>query len=205
MLRTRFLPAAGWLAWGLLCSAALTVQAGEDEAGVVHIRKPAATVRAQSDGIRQAVCETGMPGGNCPTCPGGAACPMCNGNHCAWRTSDFGGYGSRGHGCWHGKHGSWCDSHDCTGQDMINYFRCKFGYFIPTGCGGAGCPPCGKYGRVYPLDPNYFDQRDGQAWAAQGYGVPVAVPLAPVVAHQWNYSWGTPASRLTPISRIAPY
>ncbi|MBS0203942.1 MAG: hypothetical protein JSS49_13640 [Planctomycetes bacterium] len=88
-------------------------------------------------------------------------------------------------------------------QAMVDYFRCKFGYFIPTGAGGAGVPIVGKYSRVYPQDPYYFDQRDGQAWGAQGYGMPMAVPLAPVVGHAYNYSWGSPSSRLTPISRPA--
>ena len=78
--------------------------------------------------------------------------------------------------------------------------RCKFGYFIPTGCGGAGCSPFGAYRMVYPVDPSYFDQRDGQVYAASGYGGPVAVPIAPVVEHTYNYGWGVPSSRLTPIS-----
>ena len=86
---------------------------------------------------------------------------------------------------------------------MVDYFRCKFGYFIPTGAGGAGVPLAGKYSRVYPQDPYYFDQRDGQAWGAQGYGVPLAVPLAPTVGHTYNYGWGIPSSRLTPVSRPA--
>ena len=86
---------------------------------------------------------------------------------------------------------------------MIDYFHCKFGYFIPTGAGGVGVPPFGKYARVYPQDPYYFDQRDGQVWGAQGYGLPMAVPLAPTVGHAYNYSWGTPSARLTPISRPA--
>ena len=88
-------------------------------------------------------------------------------------------------------------------QAMVDYFRCKFGYFIPTGAGGAGVPLAGKYSRVYPQDPYYFDQRDGQAWGAQGYGVPLAVPLAPTVGHTYNYGWGIPSSRLTPVSRPA--
>ncbi|MEZ5943259.1 MAG: hypothetical protein R3C18_17840 [Planctomycetaceae bacterium] len=78
--------------------------------------------------------------------------------------------------------------------------RCKFGYFIPTGCGGAGCSPFGAYRMVYPVDPSHFDQRDGQVYAASGYGGPVAVPIAPNVEHTYNYGWGMPSSRLTPIS-----
>lgn len=89
-------------------------------------------------------------------------------------------------------------------QQASQIARCKFGYFIPTGCGGAGCPPFGVYRMVYPVDPSYFDQRDGQVYAASGYGGPVSVPLAPVVEHTYNYGWGMPSSRLTPISHPIP-
>jgi hypothetical protein len=95
------------------------------------------------------------------------------------------------HGC-----GSKCDA-------MCNYLRCKFGYFIHTGGGGQGIPYVGHYSRVYPVDPYYTDKRDGQAWAAQGYGIPISVPLAPVVGHTWEYSWGIPSSRLVPVSNPA--
>ena len=93
--------------------------------------------------------------------------------------------------------------HDCSGRDMLGYFHSKFGYFCPSGAGGAGAPFFGKYARVYPQDVNYFDGRDGQLYAAQGYGAPMAVPLAPVVGHTYNYGWGIPSSRLTPISHHA--
>ena len=93
--------------------------------------------------------------------------------------------------------------HDPTGQDMIDYFKCKFGYFIPSGGGGAGIPWVGHYSRVYPVNPAYSDARDGQIWAAQGYGIPIAVPLAPIVGHTYDYGWGVPSSRLTPISHPA--
>lgn len=89
-------------------------------------------------------------------------------------------------------------------QQSAQIARCKFGYFIPTGCGGAGCPPFGVYRMVYPADPSYFDQRDGQVYAAAGYGGPVAVPIAPNVEHTYNYGWGLPSSRLTPISHPTP-
>ncbi len=79
--------------------------------------------------------------------------------------------------------------------------QCKYGYFIPTGCGGGGCPPVGFYSMVYPLNPHFVDRRDTGIYAAQGYGVPVTVPLAPTVENAYNYSWGIPSSRLTPISR----
>jgi len=91
---------------------------------------------------------------------------------------------------------------DC--QEKHQWARCKFGFLVPTGCGGAGCPPVGHYNMVYPVNPNYFDQRDGNVYAAAGYGGPVSVPLAPNVGHTYNYGWGIPSSRLTPVSRPGP-
>jgi hypothetical protein len=114
----------------------------------------------------------------------------------AHRTNNFTGYMVDGH-C---PDGSPYPGHHFG---LKQYLACKFGYFIPTGNGGAGTPIMGKYARVYPQDPNYFDQRDGQIYGAQGYGVPMAVPLAPVVGHTYNYGWGLPSSRLTPVSRVA--
>ena len=93
--------------------------------------------------------------------------------------------------------------HDHSGQAMIDYFKCKFGYFIPTGGGGQGLPWAGHYARVYPVNPYYNDSRDGQVWAAQGYGIPMSVPLAPVVGHTYEYGWGVPSSRLVPVSHPA--
>ncbi|MEZ6057972.1 MAG: hypothetical protein R3C01_14835 [Planctomycetaceae bacterium] len=78
-------------------------------------------------------------------------------------------------------------------------------YFLPSGSCGKGSPPFGHYDMVYPVDPNYFDQRDGQIYAAQGYGGPVSMPLPPVVTHAYNYSWGIPSSRLTHIAHPVPY
>ncbi len=171
----------------LLFAAAAPVMSDDaPAAGVVRISKPATvTVRAQSEMV--------IPAGH------NESHVVMNGTYCPNGDCDFGDgrYGQYKYGWPHHR------NHD-SGESMIQYFRCKFGYFIPTGNGGAGAPLMGKYSRVYPQDPSYFDQRDGQLWAAQGYGVPVAVPLAPVVGHQYNYSWGTPSSRLTPISRLAP-
>jgi len=62
-------------------------------------------------------------------------------------------------------------------------------------------PLAGHYHIVYPVNPGYFDSRDGQVYAAPGYGGPVSVPLAPVVNHTYNYGWGIPSSRLTPVQR----
>ena len=55
---------------------------------------------------------------------------------------------------------------------------------------------------AYPVNPYHFDQRDGRIYAAQGYGHPVGVPLAPNVEHTYNYGWGIPSSRLSPVSRM---
>lgn len=87
---------------------------------------------------------------------------------------------------------------DC--REKCAWARCKFGYFIPSGACGKGAPPIGHYSMVYPVNPSHFDGRDGQVYAAQGYAGPVSVPLAPVVNHTYNYGWGVPSSRLTPIS-----
>lgn len=87
---------------------------------------------------------------------------------------------------------------DC--REKALWARCKFGYFLPSGCCGKGCPPIGHYSMVYPVNPAHADGRDGQVYAAQGYGGPVAMPLAPNVGHTYNYGWGIPSSRLTPIS-----
>ncbi|MCA9035789.1 MAG: hypothetical protein KDA91_11700 [Planctomycetaceae bacterium] len=79
-----------------------------------------------------------------------------------------------------------------------------FGWMIPSGCCGKGCPPVGKYNITYADQPGYADSRDGQMYAAQGYGIPMTVPLAPNVHQQYNYSWGVPSSRLTQISNYNP-
>lgn len=116
-----------------------------------------------------------------------------------------GGYGYR-RGLLHGgglHHGYYSGCPNQNGEAFCNYLRCKFGYFHPTGGGGQGLPWCGHYSRVYPLSPYHSDPRDGQAWAAQGYGVPISVPLAPVVAYTYEYGWGIPSSRIVPISRPA--
>lgn len=83
-------------------------------------------------------------------------------------------------------------------------FHGKMAYFHPMGNGGEGVPLTGAYHLVYPLDPSYIDPRDSGVYAAQGWGVPMSVPLAPTVRHTMNYSSGIPASRLTPISNVVP-
>lgn len=68
---------------------------------------------------------------------------------------------------------------------------------------GRACRPSGT--KVYAVDPNHFDARDGRVYSAAGYGIPMAVPLAPTVSHTYNYGWGIPSSRVTPVSRPNPY
>jgi hypothetical protein len=85
-------------------------------------------------------------------------------------------------------------------DEKFNWFRCKFGYFFPNGSCGKGTALVGHYSMVYPVNPDYQDPRDCQVYSAQGYYGPVAVPLAPVVNHTYNYGWGVPSSRLTPVS-----
>lgn len=115
------------------------------------------------------------------------------------------GYASNGD--WGSGDGDW-DSDDCEsgsgssgGQTL---FDALFGCLSPTGACNQGAPPIGKYSITYANNPSYADARDGQAWAAQGYGMPMTVPIAPVVRYTYNYSHGTPASRLTPTSTYNP-
>ena len=78
-----------------------------------------------------------------------------------------------------------------------------FGWLVPSGCGGQGCPPFGKYQVTYANDPGYTDGRDGQIYGAQGYGHHMSIPTAPNVRQSYNYSWGTPSSRITPFGQYA--
>ncbi len=79
-----------------------------------------------------------------------------------------------------------------------------FGWLVPSGCSGQGCPPVGKYQITYADQPGYAHPQDGMAYGAQGYGVPVTVPLPPNVRHYYNYSQGTPSSRITQIGHAVP-
>ncbi len=81
----------------------------------------------------------------------------------------------------------------------------KLAYFVPSGCGGAGCPPIGFYNLVYPANPWHIDRRDTQIYANPATGVPMVVPLPPNVEHVMHYSDDTPSSRLTRLGyRIYP-
>ncbi len=81
--------------------------------------------------------------------------------------------------------------------------------------GARGCDGCrsggscrlfwwdmGRKKDIIAVDPGYSDPRDSELYATQMYGVPTAVPLAPVVRNSYNYGWGMPASRLTPVATV---
>ena len=134
------------------------------------------------------------------------SCPSCQSGNCG-----SSGCRSCGGGCGYGN----CDS--CDSDSNFNRFlkdashyqtsllHRLFGYFIPDGCCGQGCPTFGHYNLSYSANPRYFDPRDGRVYAAEGYNIPMAVPLAPNVRHTYNYGWGIPSSRRTPISTRAPF
>ncbi len=47
-----------------------------------------------------------------------------------------------------------------------------------------------------PVNGDYCDPRDLRIYSAQGYNVPVTVPLA-LVCRTFNYGWGIPSARLS--------
>jgi hypothetical protein len=133
----------------------------------------------------------------------GNGCQTCNDPHGGRR----GRGGRRGHGD--------CDCPDCNQRGSRKFAKkCKdannrvcdrlFGWMIPSGCYGQGAPWLGKYHMTYADQPSYIDPRDTQLYAAQGYGMPITVPLAPNVNHTYNYSSGIPASRVTTIGNYNP-
>ncbi len=149
---------------------------------------------------------------------GHAVGSMWRGPECDW--NDEGGAGS-----WSGngpcpEHGCMNCPHCCgwlhdqwamfnarnrqQGEILRAHIHGKLAYFHPMGNGGEGVPCFGCYHLVYAVNPDYSDPRDSQIYAAQGWGVPMAVPLAPTVRHTMNYSTGIPSSRLTPISNVVP-
>ncbi len=121
------------------------------------------------------------------TCPehGCRNCPHC----CGWLHDQWGMFNARNRQ---------------QGEIVRAQIHGKLAYFHPMGNGGEGAPPFGCYHLVYAANPDYSDPRDSQIYAAQGYGVPISVPLAPTVRHTMNYSTGMPSSRLTPISNVVP-
>lgn len=178
-----------------------------------------------------AACGQGMTYGNCDSaCPsgqcGGSACGNCQSGHCGCDNGKnrrgrndnncqscddcyADGYNERmctlfakaapDDGCSRWCHRWWqgqTNNYQARNQKLSNHL---FGWMVPSGC----CPPFGKYHVTYANDPGYADSRDGQVYGAQGYGTHMNVPLAPNVRQSYNYSWGTPASRITPIGHYA--
>ena len=82
------------------------------------------------------------------------------------------------------------------------HLKNKLNYFVPSGGDGRGVPLYGTYTRVYAVQPDYFDPRDAQVYASPHTGVPTVIPVAPGVRHQYNYSWGIPSSRITPLYNV---
>jgi hypothetical protein len=68
------------------------------------------------------------------------------------------------------------------------------------GYAGSGGYRSGGYNNasVYPAIGYYYDVRDTRTYAAQGYNVPVTVPLPPIT-RTYNYGWGIPSARLSPV------
>ena len=107
------------------------------------------------------------------------------------------GTGSACRDCYHGQAMSFHNKNARLADKL-------FGWMIPSGCCGHGCPPCGKYHMTYADQPDYINPNDTQIYAAQGYGMPITVPLAPNVNHTYNYSAGVPSSRITTIGNYNP-
>lgn len=162
---------------------------GGESSGVIRIsdqRQAGPVFRGQSEEsdlalppeLLQAHCQNET---NCPSestvCPEGyvTECPQQCGRHCGMKAT-------------------WSNWYHGGGHDVV-WFNGK----CARKHSGPGRPLAGCYNMVYPVDPGYFDRRDGQVYAAPGYGGPVSVPLAPVVNSTYNYGWGIPSSRLTPV------
>ena|GEM_PF-1911697 len=136
---------------------------------------------------------------------GQAGCNSCDGTRRGWkRFFSFSkcpcGCGQRGCKC-NGGHGNSSRFGSLSGIGNFCGFGNSSGFGHGFGHGQMLSAPWGIYNVVYPVDPFYTDQRDTKLYSAQGYGSPVAVPLAPNVRHTYNYGWGLPSSRLTPVSR----
>jgi hypothetical protein len=118
-------------------------------------------------------------------------------------------FGGNGHGTCPSCHCNPCrcgNGYGANGQ--VDYgdkiFSCLFGWAFPSGACGQGLPLVGKYHMVYADQPGYVNPADTQLYSAQGYGMPMTVPLAPTVNYQYNYSSGLPASRITTIGTWNP-
>lgn len=198
----------------VVISAAGLASAQEPTAGVVRISDNVAVgeqLKQQSYSMHSSLvvsdCDTQTPG--CDPQVGSYQCEDC-------RECDYGC-------CWKHKTWQWI-CHPFCADDCYQGHRCRSN--CPPDqcphCRNGNCPyhghsksghgykatrgvaPFGCYTMAYPVNPDYCDGRDGSLYAAQGYGINVTVPLAPNVGAAYNYGWGVPSSRLTPISNPLP-
>ena len=82
-------------------------------------------------------------------------------------------------------------------ESISNWVYVRLGLYTPA---SIHTSPIGTYRMVYPVNPGYNDPHDARVYGVQGVGIPIVVPLAPVVRSSYNYGSGLPASRLTPVS-----
>ena len=109
-------------------------------------------------------------------------------------------------GCWGVRHRpSHCKQNCRALGSTLQAHNAHFYGSLNTGLANAlgrpvNCNDCLTHHRgIYPATANSVDPRDQQVYSAQGYGVPLTVPLAPNVGYQYNYGWGAPASRMTSV------
>lgn len=98
--------------------------------------------------------------------------------------------------------GKCADKDDCDSckANIARRVRCSLAWLRPVTYWDVGAQT-----DIIAVNPGYSHPNDMNAgYAAQGFGGPVTVPLAPNVRDAYNYSWGLPSSRLTPIGYPAP-
>ena len=170
-----------------ILAAAMIADAGHNTAGFARISD-------SKSALQQASHETQCGLAGCQVAPAGCTSSAATGSSACCSSAN---------GCPE----SCCPNADCNGSSCHTTACCN-------GHGGqddarnnnhCGCCLMGCYGLVYAVNPDYFDQRDGQLFSAPGYGSPITIPLAPNVHHEFNYGWGIPSSRITHISHRAPY
>lgn len=218
---------AGLSAMAYVLSAA-TSFAQEQTAGFVRISdKPAVGQQMQAQAQRAGQPVSYVTSGDCNTgtakqCDNGKQCQECEECHgvpcLLGLLFPFGCHHGNGQNCppgasHHDPYQPHCYRNEkgelvCEEPDGWRVARrkaaCRYGYFRPQGNCGKGLAPFGHYKHVYSLNPDYFDPRDGQMYAAQGYGTNISVPLAPTVGSVYNYGWGIPSSRQTFVSHRVP-
>jgi hypothetical protein len=115
------------------------------------------------------------------------------------------GYVAYSHTCggncpWTCRFQQWQNDNAACRANFGRRFRCGMSFLRPLTYWDIGAQT-----DIIALDPGYSHPNDANGiYAAQGYGGPVTVPLAPNVRSAYNYSWGIPSSRLTPITHPVP-